>query len=61
MNRDGFTAHEIEMLGLRDGECGCCWIVDAIGLEQFISKRVADSQKPKHEPRKPHPDTMAGK
>lgn len=61
MNRDEFTAAEIEMLGLRDGECECCWIVDAIGLHEFIAKRVAESHKPKHEARPPHPSTQIGR
>lgn len=61
MNRDGFTDEEIEMLGLRDGECDCCWIVDAIGLDEFIAKRVAETHKPKHAARPPHPLTMAGR
>lgn len=42
MSREGFTDEEIEMLGLRDGSCGCCFIVDAIGLDEFIAKRIAE-------------------
>lgn len=45
-HREGFSAAEVEMLGLRDGSCECCWIVDAIGLDEFIAKRVAEAFRP---------------
>jgi hypothetical protein len=39
---DGLATEEREVLGLRVADCGCCYVVDQIGLTEWLAARDAE-------------------